>query len=113
MADSDIEGEVVAIVVVEPDDVAGAYRASELMGATVVNDQDERIGTIDDFIIGRDDRVLFAVLQIGGFLGLGGRLVAVPYESLVIAEDRGKRRILLPGATRDALKNLPEFRYTR
>src|ERR1700720_4120669 len=86
MADSDIEGEVVAIVVVEADDVAGAYRASELMGAAVVNDQDERIGTIDDFIIGRDDSVLFAVLQIGGFLGLGGRLVAVPYESLVITE---------------------------
>src|SRR6202040_4440938 len=81
MADSDIEGEVVTIVVVEPDDIAGAYRASELIGATVVNDQDERIGTIDDFIIGRDDRVLFAVLQVGGFLGLGGRLVAVPYDA--------------------------------
>ena len=109
MADSDIEGEVVTIVVVEPDDVAGAYRASELIGATVANDQDERIGTIDDFIIGRDDRVLFAVLQVGGFLGLGAHLLAVPYDSLVLEE--AGQKIQLPGASKEQLKGLSEFKY--
>jgi PRC-barrel domain protein len=73
-----------------------------------VNDRDERIGTIDDIIIDRD-RILFAVLQVGGFLGLGGHLVAVPYQSLVLDEPGGK--IVLPGASRDELKKLPEFKY--
>lgn len=111
-SERDVE-EVVAIVVVDVDDVATGYRASELIGSSVVNDQDERIGTIDDFVIGRDDRVLFAVLQVGGFLGLGGKLVAVPYQSLVLSEEDGKLRVVLPGATRDELKKVPEFQYRR
>jgi sporulation protein YlmC with PRC-barrel domain len=104
--DQDVE-----IVVVDVEAVASGYRVSELMRSTVVNDRGERIGTIDDFVIGADDRVLFAVLQVGGFLGLGGRLVAVPYDSLLLADTVGKPKIVLPGATREALEQLPEFAY--
>jgi hypothetical protein len=103
----------IEIVVVDVEAVAGGFRVSELMRSTVVNDSDERIGSIDDFIIGADDRVLFAVLQVGGFLGLGGRLVAIPWDSFVLADDGGKLKIVLPGATREALKQLPEFTYAR
>ncbi len=99
------------IVIVDMDDLEGGYRVSELMRSTVVNDADERIGTIDDFIIGGDDRVLFAILQVGGFLGIGGKLVAVPFDALVLSEEDGKRRIMLPGATREELENAPEFKY--
>jgi hypothetical protein len=102
----------VAIVVVDVGAVASGYRVSELMRSTVVNDRDERIGMIDDFIIGGDDRVLFTVLQVGGFLGLGGRLVAVPHDSLLLADTAGKLKIVLPGGTREALEQLPEFAYT-
>ena len=49
------------------------------------------------------------MLQVGGFLGLGGRLVAVPYQSLVL-DDTGDK-IVLPGATEDQLKKLAEFEY--
>jgi hypothetical protein len=49
------------------------------------------------------------VLQVGGFLGLGGHLVAVPYQSLVL-DDTGDK-IVLPGATPDELKKLAEFKY--
>jgi hypothetical protein len=59
-------------------------------------------------IIGHD-RVLFAVLQVGGFLGIGSHLVAVPYQALQVSEAPAK--ILLPGASKEALKNLPEFKY--
>ena len=86
--------QAVELVVVDVTTVAKGYRTSKLTGSNVVNDHDEKIGTIDDVIIGRD-RVLFAVLQVGGFLGLGGRLVAVPYQSLVLDEPGGK--IVLPG----------------
>ena len=94
-------------MVVDIHAVADGYRASKLIGSSVVNDQNEKVGTIEDIIIGRD-RVLFAVLQVGGFLHLGGHMVAVPYQSLVLDEP-GK--VKLPGATQEALKNLPEFKY--
>src|SRR6202030_2763601 len=67
----------VQLVVVDVHTVAEGYRTSKLIGSNVVNDQNEKIGTIEDIIIGRD-RVLFAVLQVGGFLHLGGHMVAVP-----------------------------------
>ena len=96
------------VLIVDVQAVAEGYRISKLIGSAVSNDKDQRIGTIDDIIIGRD-RVLFAVLQVGGFLGLGGRLIAVPFKSLVIDHPGGK--IVLPGATRDELKKLPLFKY--
>jgi|SoiMethySBSTD1v2_1073268.scaffolds.fasta_scaffold464856_2 hypothetical protein len=84
------------------------YRISKVMGQTVVNDKNEKIGTLDDIILGQDRR-MYAVLQVGGFLGMGGRLVAVPYDSLKIA-DAG-RKIELPGASKEELKKLTEFKY--
>src|SRR3954453_9536716 len=100
--------ETVALITVDVAAVAKGYRASKLTGSSVVNDKSEKIGTIDDIIIGRD-RVLFAVLQVGGFLRIGGHLVAVPFQSLLIDDSDGK--ITLPGATQDELKKLPEFKY--
>ena len=47
-----------------------------------------------------------ATLQVGGFLGIGAHLVAVPYESLII-DDEGSK-IQLPGASKDELRKLPE-----
>jgi hypothetical protein len=100
--------QAVQLVVVDVNVVARGYRASKLAGSDVQNDRNEKIGTIDDIIIGRD-RALFAVLQIGGFLGLGGQLVAVPFESLQLDEPGGK--IVLPGASKDELKKLTPFKY--
>ena len=98
----------VGIVVVDVAIVGKGYRVSKLMGHPVVNDKNDRVGTIDDFIIGRD-KVLFTVLQVGGFLGIGSRLVAVPYSSLTLDETGSK--VMLPGATKDQLMKLPEFKY--
>jgi sporulation protein YlmC with PRC-barrel domain len=98
----------VALVVVDVVSVADGYRFSKLRGATVYNSTNEKIGELDDLIVGKD-RVLFAIIQVGGFLGIGSRLVAVPYTSLQISED-GKR-VVLPGATKEQLKSLPEFHY--
>jgi hypothetical protein len=98
----------VELVAVNVATVGKGYRVSKLTGSTVVNDKNERIGTIDDLVIDQD-RVLFAIIQVGGFLGLGGRLVAVPYSSLKLEDDG--RKITLPGASKDALTKLPEFKY--
>ena len=56
---------------------------------------------------------MFAVLQIGGFLRLGGRLIAIPFEQLDLRETDDTLRIVLPGATRETLQELPEFDYRR
>ena len=98
----------VQLVKVDASILGKGYRVSKLTGRTVTNDKNEDIGKLDDVIVSQD-RVLYAVLQVGGFLGLGSRLVAVPYSSLVI-DDTGTK-IQLPGATRDELKKLAEFKY--
>jgi hypothetical protein len=100
--------QAVELIVVDVKTVGRGYRTSKLKGTNVTNDKNEKIGEIDDIVVGRD-RALFAILQVGGFLGLGERLVAVPYPSLQI-DDTG-RKIVLPGASRDALRKLPEFKY--
>jgi len=89
-------------------EVRGGTRISWLLGHSVINDQNEKIGTIFEFVVGRD-LALFAVLQVGGFLALDTYLVAVPFRALVI--DAERRRIRLPGATRKALRNFPQFRF--
>ena len=91
-------------------DLSTGYRTSRLEGSTVFNDQRQRIGTIVDFVIVRDLPPA-AIVEVGGFLGLGGHLVAVPFKSFVL--DEAGRNITLPGATREALRNFPEFRFRR
>jgi len=98
----------VQLVKVDVSVVGKGYRASKLIGANVTNEKSERIGKIDDIIIDQNN-VMFAVLQVGGFLGLGSHLVAVPYDSLKVSDD-GKK-VELPGATKDELKKLAEFKY--
>jgi sporulation protein YlmC with PRC-barrel domain len=96
----------VALVEVDVAVAANATRASSLIGARVENDAGENIGTIDDLML-IEEVVTFAILAVGGFLGLAAHLVAVPFDDLQIDEDG----IIFPGATREELKRLPEFRY--
>ncbi len=100
--------QAVQLVRVDVAEVAKGFRAKKLLGSTVTNDKKESIGTLDDMIIDERKRI-FAVVQVGGFLGLGAHLIAVPYDSLQISDD-GKK-IELPGASRDALTALAEFHY--
>jgi hypothetical protein len=74
----------------------------------VYDSADKKIGSIDDLIITRDERVPVAVLSVGGFLGMGARLVAVPLRDLRLV---GDDKLTLPGATAESLKALPEFTY--
>jgi sporulation protein YlmC with PRC-barrel domain len=101
------------VTLVAPDakEVAKGYRAEELKLRSVVNDKGEIIGRIDDFIFGRDNGPIFAVLKVGDFVGLDGELVAVPFRSLKLDDSSGQ--IVLPGASRAALQKLPVFLYNR
>jgi hypothetical protein len=101
----------VALVAPDAKEVAKGYRTEDLKLRLVVNDKGEIIGRIDDFIFGRDNGPIFAVLRVGDFVGLEGELVAVPFRSLKLDDSSGK--IVLPGASRAALQKLPVFLYNR
>jgi sporulation protein YlmC with PRC-barrel domain len=84
------------------------WRASKLIGASVYNDQDKRIGKIEDMIVSPDGKVSVAVIDVGGFLGIGKHRVAIPVDEFA---DIKAKKLILPGATKEALKALPEFHY--
>jgi hypothetical protein len=99
--------QTISLMRVDTQSLATGYRTSKVVGSTVVNEANETVGTIDDLIVTPNDRVPFAVLSVGGFLGMGTRYVVVPYSSL---EVKGTQ-MLLRGATKDGLKSLPDFNY--
>ena len=79
-----------------------------MIGSSVVNEAGDTVGSVDDIIIGEDGKTPFVVLSVGGFLGIGNKLVVLPYQQLKTMD----RKIVMPGATKDALKDLPEFKYS-
>lgn len=62
------------------------WRSSRIVGATVYNDSNQSIGTVDDLIVDKDGKVSTAVIAVGGFLGIGSKLVGVPYDQLRFEE---------------------------
>lgn len=81
----------------------------DLVGKPVYNDQGEKVGNIEDVIISPDRTASFAIIGAGGFVGLSKHTVAIPFKQL---QPSGSRMVL-PGATKDAIKSLPEFVYAR
>lgn len=125
----------------------GQWRTSKMDGLKVYNEANENIGTINDLLMDKSGAIKIAVIGVGGFLGVGEHLVAVPYEKLKFVNEAvaytgtGAK----PGATttttgaatgtdrpaatttsstskwypdhavfnasKDELKNMPEFKY--
>jgi sporulation protein YlmC with PRC-barrel domain len=84
-------------------------RASKVVGASVYNDQNQSIGSVDDVLMtDNDHKAATAVISVGGFLGMGSKLVSVPFDQLKIENDR----IVMPDATKPSLEGMPEYRYT-
>ena len=99
--------QTVELAKVDVQALSAGYRSSKVVGSSVVNDANETIGTIDDLLVSPNGKQPYAVLSIGGFLGMGTHLVVVPYDTLKFA---GKK-VMLPGGTKEGLKMLPEFKY--
>ena len=99
--------QTLSLMKVDPQSVATGYRTSKVVGSTVVNEANETVGTIDDLIVTPNEKVPFAVLSVGGFLGMGTKYVVVPFSALQVKD----KQVVLLGATKDSLKGLPEFKY--
>ena len=97
-------GQEVGLTPLETTEVAKGYRAETLKLKPVVNEKNETIGRINDFIIGKDGNI-YVVLAVGDFTGVGGHIVAIPFRNLKLDDAHGD--IVLPGASRAALEKLP------
>src|SRR4051812_44748113 len=81
--------------------------ASSIIGDKVENPEGDDLGTIDNLMINvRTGRIEYAVLEYGSFLGLGGKLFAIPFHELTVAQ--GKHLFILD-RNEDYLKNSPGF----
>lgn len=89
----------------------GGWRASKMIGAAVYDDQNQRIGSVDDLIITGQNTLTVAVVSVGGFLGLGSKLVAVPYNNLRYDPTARDAKVVMPGANKDSLGAMPNFVY--
>ena len=90
-------------------EAATLLAASEIKGSTVKNRQREEIGDIDEVLIEPDSgRVRFAILSVGGFLGLGSTRVAVPWSAFEISRQGGRITYMLD-ATRERLEKAPRM----
>ena len=89
-------------------DVAVGWSAKrQMLGHPVYNDTNERVGSIDDVIVTPDKSVSYAIINAGGFLSVAKHDVAVPVSQFKLVGDK----LVLAGATRDALKASPPFEY--
>lgn len=91
--------------------VAEELTTEELTGARLYDTSDEMIGEISKLIIDDSGKITDAVLDVGGFLGLGEHSVAVPMEDLDIqrADADGSIRVLV-GASKEELKAMEQYR---
>jgi sporulation protein YlmC with PRC-barrel domain len=101
--------QVLGTSVAETQAIALGYRASKLIGAAVYNDEHKRVGKIGDLIVKPDGTLSLAIVDVGGFLGMGRHQVAIPVTQFSSV----RPKIVLPGATKEALKKLPEFHFAK
>src|ERR1700749_3447783 len=90
----------------------GGSRVSKLIGSSVYNDQNEKIGSLDDLILKDGNHIAMGIVSVGAFLGMGNKLVAVPYEQLHLGMDKDQTKITMPGASNEALTAMPTFTYS-
>ena len=60
----------------------GVWRSSKVVGLNVYNDNNEKLGAINDLILGKDGKVANVVIGVGGFLGMGEHNISVSFDQL-------------------------------
>ena len=80
-----------------------------LMGKTIYNDSDQKVGKVEDLIISPDKNVSYVIVGAGGFVGINRHDVAIPV--MQIQDHAGK--LVLSAATKESIKAMPEFVYTK
>jgi len=81
--------------------------ANAIIGASVYNPQNERIGSIAEVLTGTGDRTPGAVLSLGGFRGITGKSVEVPYGLIELVNDK----LVIAGTTKNRLMQLSAYQF--
>lgn len=89
------------------------WRGSKLIGASVYGPDNQSIGEINDVIVDGTGKVKAAVVGVGGFLGVGQKDVAVPFEALNITRRQNSSSIdkITVAYSKDELNKAPKFAY--
>ena len=91
-----------------PEQAEHQVRATSLRGVDVSNGE-ATIGEVTDLIVTEDGRVEAIMVGVGGFLGIGEKLVALAWDSIKLTDQDGYRMILV-AATREQLEGMPAFK---
>ncbi len=89
------------------------WRGSKLIGASVYGPDNASIGEINDVVIGSDGKINAVVVGVGGFLGMGEKNVALPFEAISVARKPDSATIdkITVSYTKDQLTSAPTFAY--
>ncbi len=89
---------------------SGDASAKELLSKNVVNAANESIGDINDILINREGKVVAVIVGVGGFLGMGEKDVALPYDQLTFSTDTNNNSLIVgTNATKESLETAPEY----
>jgi len=75
----------------------------------VVTSTDEKLGSISNLVVERDGSIVAAVIDVGGFLGIGAKPVAVSFDSLTPTPTENGQKIVV-ALTKEELNNAPQFK---
>lgn len=99
--------QTVVLTEIDPIVLATGWRATDILGAEVYNDAGDKIGKLEDMIITSKDTVPYAVVSVGGFLGMDAHHVVVAASAMELVD----KKLTLHGATKESLKALPNFTF--
>ena len=85
------------------------WLASNLIGLTVMNAENERLGEINDLVTDESGKIVAALIGVGGFLGIGEKDVAVRFEDLKLSRDEDNDITASLNANQDTLASAPDF----
>jgi sporulation protein YlmC with PRC-barrel domain len=87
------------------------HRASEVIGLNVMTpDNEDTIGEVDDLVLDSDNGTIrYAAVSVGGFLGIGDKLVAVPWKAFECRKDEDGNSYLSLDTTKEKLEKAPGF----
>ncbi len=91
---------------------ANAMTVTEYYKQNVYDPSNTMIGEISDVLINKEGKIEAFIVSVGGFLGIGEKDVAVPFNAVSTTERDGKKYLTM-NTTKDALKSAHGFRYDR
>ena len=87
-------------------EASATLTAEDLIGADLRNMNGKDLGSVDDLVMGKNGAMSYLIVSHGGFLGIGDKQIAVPFESAKISQDGD---VVYINATEESLEKAPSF----